>query len=102
MPTDDCILALVTALLVFSDERHSNLSFLEEVHFINNDINVVCEAIILAEQRIKIETVETTKQRMEDGKQHYGRCVYPYCAGLVFVRIMMCCHLLGMMHTDLS
>ena len=81
MPVEHCILALVTALLAFSDVRFNSISSLQEIHFINNDINVVCEAIIMAEQRLKMETVETAKQRMKDGQQLYGRYVYPYCLG---------------------
>lgn len=76
MPMEECVLAIVTAVLAYSEKRDASL---EEIHFINNDIDVACEAIIMAEQRLKMETMTSAVQRMDHGKQRYGNWVYPHC-----------------------
>lgn len=76
VPMDQCVMAIVTALLAYSEKKSPCL---EEVHFVNNDINVACEAILLTDQRLKIETVVSALQRLEEGAQRYGHHVYPHC-----------------------
>ncbi|KAK7494928.1 hypothetical protein BaRGS_00013807, partial [Batillaria attramentaria] len=63
MPMEQCVLAIVTAVLAYSDKKTA----LEEIHFINNDVDVACEAIIMADQRLKIETVTSAIQRLDEG-----------------------------------
>ena len=87
MPIKLCVQALVTALRVYGENRHSSVSLLEEVHFINFDVNVVVEAIFSCEEILKTETAETAVNRMEDGKKLYGKRVFPYCLRFVFLFI---------------
>ncbi|KAL8566043.1 hypothetical protein ACOMHN_062772 [Nucella lapillus] len=81
MPIEHCVLSLVTALKLFIHESTMGARHLREVHFINNDMNVVCEAIILTEQRLSMETVHTARDRLEEGRRRHGRFVFPFCQG---------------------
>ncbi|XP_025093854.1 uncharacterized protein LOC112563762 isoform X2 [Pomacea canaliculata] len=67
MSTDHCVLALITAVLAYP-EMCSCIS-LQEVHFVHNDVNVVGEAIILADQQLENEDKESAKQRLQQGRQ---------------------------------
>ncbi|XP_076465733.1 uncharacterized protein LOC143297329 isoform X1 [Babylonia areolata] len=86
MPVELCVLSLVSAVMLFSEQQRGTGSPVEEIHFINNDINVVCEAIIMIEQRLSMETMDSTRQRFEEGKKHYGRYVFPSYQSTSFQR----------------
>ncbi|KAL8572685.1 hypothetical protein ACOMHN_049814 [Nucella lapillus] len=79
MPIEHCVLSLITALKKHSHERFGNLATLEEVHFINHEIDVVCNAVLCAERTVKLETAETSVKRMEQGQRVYSRSVFPFC-----------------------
>lgn len=67
MSTDHCVLALITAVLAYPEMRPC--ISLQEVHFVHNDVNVVGEAIILADQQLENEDKESAKQRLQQGRQ---------------------------------
>ncbi|KAK7111050.1 uncharacterized protein [Littorina saxatilis] len=89
MPVDLCVRALVTALHVFGynrltsqpNKQFTTLPALQEVHFIHNDINVVCQAVLMAEDLFKEETADSALKKMREGQQKYSQHVYPFRFG---------------------
>ncbi|KAK7111053.1 hypothetical protein V1264_014834 [Littorina saxatilis] len=89
LSVDNCVLAVVTALLVFGYDRvlkepGRHVTFqpkLQEVHFINTDINNVVEAILIAEDLFSIETPDSALQRIREGRRKYNHHGCALCSG---------------------